>query len=150
MKKLAILPILAAVLLLSCETVPPLPTPSGKPEAVFAPGVSKKRIVDTLANEMLTKGYKIGEFNEYTARFVKHWSTSTYVNGQWVETPGEWRVIFNLVDTPSGVRCVCTVEHVQWPGSHREKVDDYSQYGSTSHEYHDMLARLAANLAPVK
>lgn len=69
------------------------------PIEVIIPGAGKKQVVDLLADQMLQQGYRLGQVDDYHARFD---SPSGYWDPDWGYTA--FRITFTLLDTPSGLR----------------------------------------------
>lgn len=137
---------LVYVSLTGCVTVPPLQTPSQRPE-VTIPGVTKKEVIDVLVSEMVASGAQVRQTNDYTAVFSKRDTSlgGALVYGSKYDSFPETRLTFNFVDTSGGIRVFCNAAMITNPGSAFERVNDVTG-GKTAHEMQGMLERLKATL----
>jgi hypothetical protein len=106
------------------QSAPIKKTSSGRPEVIIA-GTTKKAVVDALANQMIARGYSVGQIDDYHAQFEKP-------GGFWLDlllgsrfnSSAIWRVSYTLLDTQEGVRVMAEMGGVTNPGSGFEKVTE--------------------------
>lgn len=138
--------ILGSLVLISCQTVPPIPTPSGRPEIVI-PNVSKDIAIDYLVNLMISKGYKIKQTTNYKITFKKKndkYMAALLFGSRYDGTP-ENRISFNLINTSSGIRIITSIEIITNPNSAFERVTDWST-GKAGHIFHEILIKMKHDL----
>ena len=144
----AALVITAAALAQACALKAPEPrikTPSGRPEVTIS-GVTKKTVIDVIANHMLTDGYMIREMSDYRTVFLKRFSRSRHIDGKWIRYVKEERITCNVVDTSLGARVVATIEIVSRPGKPDEEVSEIRR-GKAPSRIQNLLLRTRAELA---
>ncbi len=114
----AILAVAAACLLGSVAAAAPvLKTPTGKPEVTIR-NASKAAIFDLLADQMLSSDFMLRQRQENVAVFAKGRSFGT-----------EYRVTYNLIDTPAGVRVMASMLQYVQANTPAEKLDvDFSRH----------------------
>lgn len=133
------------LLLAACATtsLPALQTPSGKPEVTVS-GISKKAVVDAIANEMLTRGYTIDSVDDYVAVFTKRRNWRKYRDGKWGDSVVERRVTLNVVETAGAVRVVANLEVVSDPGKESERTSSPGGASGAAHDMQNTLERAVA------
>jgi len=146
MNRRTLLTIVVSFILAGCATVPPLNTPSQRPEVTIT-GASKKEILDTLVAEMLSRGAQVKRIDEYSAVFgIRDDSfTGALLFGSRYDSTPEARVTFNLVETGNGIRVFGNSAMVTNPGSAFERVTDMTG-GKLAHDMQAALERLKARV----
>lgn len=137
--------LLMAILVVSgCATVPPLQTPSQRPEVTIS-GSTKKEIFDILVNEMLASGAQIKQMNDYSVVFAKRDTSlgGSILYGSRYDSTPEMRITYNLVEINGATRVFCNAAMVTNPGSGFERVNDVTG-GKLAYEIQAMLERLKA------
>jgi hypothetical protein len=126
--------------------MPPLQTPSGRPEVTIY-DITKKKVVDAIVNASLEKGAQIKQINEYSVIIGirdKSFLSSLLYGSRYDSTP-EIRASFNLVEIANGIRVFCNATMVTNPGSAFERISDVTT-GKNAHDIQSMLERLKAQL----
>ncbi len=125
LRRWAVLAVLTGGLLVAGSAAPVLKTPTGKPDVTIR-GASKGAIFDLLADQMLSNDFLLKGRSENTAVFAK--SRTTFGG-----SGTEYRVTYNLIDTPAGVRVMASMVQYAHPNTFAEKVDiDYSRHPKTA------------------
>ena len=142
--------VVGACLLAGCETVPPVPTRTGKPDVTIQ--ASKTAIFDAVTNELLNAGYMLRNVNETKDILVYfiHYPSMLIV---WEEMPVDKRVTVNLVQTPAGVRMLGDTAYVAYPGTGREHVVSGPGFSTAAdnvvrnnHTIYNLFLRVQRNL----
>jgi len=117
--------LLGSLLVHGCAGIPPLETPSGRPEILIRGG-SRKGATDGISVRLLPNGWKIKEASEYVAVFGKRADSfgAAFLYGSRYDAIPEARMTFTMVDTDEGLRVFCVMEMVTNPGSAFERVSD--------------------------
>jgi membrane-associated protease RseP (regulator of RpoE activity) len=103
-------------------TVPPLDTPSGKPEVIIS-NATKKEIINAIINYMLNLKYQIHSQSDHLIVFsqrIKSFAAGLIYGSRYDPTP-ESRISFTLVENNSNIRVIGTAEIITNPGSAFER-----------------------------
>ena len=139
--------VMSSLYITSCVMPQPMPTRTGKPEAIFGgKGLTHKKIVDKIAYYMISDGFKIDRVDEYSAIFIKHGSVWRYNDKQSYQEAQDERVTLNMLDTDEGINVIGTVETLNYPDGRGPIVDDESLYSQRAQWLFDLLWRVKSEL----
>jgi hypothetical protein len=133
-----------------CATVRPLATPSGKPELVLPPQVTKAQARDMIVNGLVGNGYELKRSDEYSLVFGKPTQSGTirFLYGSSAYPTPEERLIVNFLSTDTGaVRLIFTMQYVTNTGSAFEKITDAST-GADAQQAQEQFDRLMRGSKP--
>lgn len=123
-----------------CAAGPALNTATGKPEVTIR-NASKGAIFDMLADQMLSNDFLLKGRSENTAVFAKR--RAIFLQ----EDVTEYRVIYNLIDTPAGVRVMAAMVQFVNANTPREKLDvDFSRHPKTAPGIQSILDHVRTTL----
>lgn len=118
-----------------CSSLPPLDTPSGKPE-VFIEGATKAQVMELLVLEVMGWGYSVSEQTDFSLVFIKDaddLGAQLLFGSQYNSTPQK-QLRCTLAQTESGVKLVGRFSIVTNPGSGLEKGNDLSDSPKAAHD----------------
>jgi hypothetical protein len=142
-----LLVLISTIAIVSCATVPPLRTATGKAEVTIS-GVTKKQVIDGITYRMVLKGFQVKSTSDYmvvVGKKTENAAALILLGSRWDPTPEE-RIAFNIVEVGPGVRVIANIMYVTNPGSGFERVTDTSTQSKYAHELNDMLDKLKASL----
>jgi len=135
------------IMVYGCATAPPIPTPSGKAEAVL-PNVTKKEVANEIINSITSNGYNLKDSSEYLLVFDKPIDSplaAMLYGSKFNATPNS-RVHCQLTDGPGGVRVLLSLFIVTNPGTAFEQITDVSK-GKDAYEAYKALESVKARLS---
>lgn len=138
----ALIPVLG-----SCSSLPPLDTPSGKPE-VFIEGATKAQVMELLVIEVMGWGYSVSEQTDFSLLFIKDaddLGSQLLFGSQYNSTPQK-QLRCTLAQTGSGVNLVGRFAIVTNPGSGFEKGNDLSGNTEAAHDIQAVFLRVKEQL----
>jgi hypothetical protein len=120
---------LALILLAACA-IPPLPTPSGRPEVTFPLQLSLSEVRNILVQHFATRGFDVRRSDEHSLLFTRiddslgaRLAFGTPRGGN-----PELRINATTVQTTNGVRVILGPSYVSNPGTAFEKSQDVSNW----------------------
>lgn len=141
MKKLLLF--LPVLILAGCVVLPPLNTPSGRPEITIC-GVSKSEIMEKTVAASTMNGFNVERTSDYQIVVGKPLSNpmaAALYGSQYDSTP-EYRLVWTFADV--GNNCIhvgIVIQIVTNPGSSFERITDIST-GKDGHDAQQQLEQL--------
>lgn len=137
--------------LVSCTTLPPLDTPSGRPE-IFINGVVKSEALNTVVALASTRGFFVAQqtnFSLLLTRESENFLVDALLGSRFNRVP-QYQLRINAVDIDDGVQLSASMAIVSNPGSAFASSTGVSKSGRAAHDLQTFLEQVKQKLIAVE